>query len=118
MYTNTKVTLYRLVDGKYKRDIADAFYQDTANSTFSRTGLTSGIKVNVIIPYNGTQYSFTTGKDYVVKGVCDVELDISSPQKHSESMKQLKEMNFVTVMLADCNLFGSECMRHYELGCE
>lgn len=118
MYTNTKITLYRLVDKKYERSVHDVFWNDKKISNFNKTGLTTCDTALVLIPHNGIDLTFITGKDYIVKGECEIQIDNTTPQLFSNSMKALKEYGYYTIMSADAKLFGSKDMWHYKLSCK
>lgn len=118
MFTNGKVTLYSLADGVYQRIIIDAFYSSTKISKFDKIGLSTSGTAIVYIPHKGVDLTFTTGKDFIVNGECLLELDNSTPQKLSESLKALKEYDFVTIISVDPKLYGSVNMWHYHLSCK
>lgn len=118
MYTNTKVTLYRLIGGVYVRSIHNAFYTENKISNFEKTGLSTCDTAKVIIAHSGVDLSFTTGKDYIVNGECPLLIDNATQQTLSESLKRLKEYGFLTITSADAKLFGSADMWNYQLSCK
>lgn len=119
MYTNSTITLYRLINGAYERSGLSAFYNSTQISTFNKTGNTTSDTITVFIPYveQLKKLKFTTGKDYIVKGLCDISIDCTTDKALSDSLKLLKTHDFVTIMSADTKTYGSQSMWHYQLSC-
>ena len=146
MYTNTGATLYNYdrdkATGKvtYRRTyLRNVFWDDSKQSNVLKSGLTSVESVNISIPFDvdteGKTYkspkeylnsidkdnSFTftaNSQDLIVKGIIDYEIDNSSSQKISESLSYLKN-NYdyvMTISIVDMKDFGSENMRHWEIG--
>lgn len=146
MYTNTGATLYNYdrdkATGKvtYRRTyLRNVFWDDSKQSNVLKSGLTSVESVNISVPFDvdaeGKTYkspkeylnstdkdnSFTftaNSQDLIVKGIIDYEINNSSSQKISESLSYLKN-NYdyvMTISIVDMKDFGSENMRHWEIG--
>ena len=146
MYTNTGATLYNYdrdkTTGKvtYRRThLRNVFWDDSKQSNVLKSGLTSVESVNISVPFDvdaeGKTYkspkeylnstdkdnSFTftaNSQDLIVKGIIDYEIDNSSSQKISERLSYLKnKYDYVmTISIVDMKDFGSENMRHWEIG--
>ena len=118
MFTNASGTLYSYQNGAYTRTFfPEVFWDECKQSNVIKSGNVNSDSVTVFLP-NVSGLSFTTGKDLIVKGLCEFEIDSSTSQKLSESLKYLKEnYSFLTVTTALPADYGSEDMRHYELGC-
>lgn len=146
MYTNTGATLYNYDRDKttdkvtYRRThLRNVFWDDSKQSNVLKSGLTSVESVNISVPFDvdaeGKTYkspkeylnstdkdnSFTftaNSQDLIVKGIIDYEINNSSSQKISESLSYLKN-NYdyvMTISIVDMKDFGSENMRHWEIG--
>jgi hypothetical protein len=119
MYTNSSATLYRYQNGSYKRTyFPSVFWDECKQSNIIKSGNVNSDSVTVFLPYLSS-LSFSTGKDLIIKGKCECEIDSSTQQKLSESLKYLKD-NYImlTVMVADLKDYGSKDMWHYELSCK
>jgi len=123
MYKNADITLYAYYEGKYTRHpIENVFWDEVKQSNIIKSGLTTADSVKIFIPAENLPegIKFTTGKDLIVKGIVDFEIDNTSQQTISASLKTLKE-NFdtvVTVMVVDKKLYGSPRMQHIQLSCK
>ena len=123
MYTNADITLYACPDGKYTRyPIKDVFWEDVKQSNVLKSGLSTADSVRVFIPANSLPggIKFTTGKDLIVKGIVDFEVDNTSQSTISASLKTMKEAydRVVTVSVVDDKLYGSPRMQHIQLSCK
>lgn len=122
MYTNADITLYSFKDNKYTRKlIVGVFWDEVRQSNFLKTGVANTDSVSIYIPLANVTDSleFTTGKDLIVKGIVDYEVDNTSQVTISTSLKELKELhNFVTLTSCDKKLYGSPNMQHYLLSCK
>ena len=69
--------------------------------------------------FNGhTDLQFTKGKDLLIEGACEIEIDSTDARKQSESMDKLVKAGAYTIMLADYKKYGSKSMQHWELSCK
>ena len=123
MYTNADITLYACPDGKYTRhEIKGVFWEDVKQSNVLKSGLSTADAVRMFIPAKNLPggVKFTTGKDLVVKGIVDLEVDNTSQQTISTSLKTMKETydRVVTVSVVDDKLYGSPMMQHIQLSCK
>lgn len=121
MYTNADMTLYHWNGTGYDRkEIKKVFWSDSHISNIGKTGQTDADKVFISIPESSAVLlNVTTGKDLVVKGICQLEFDNTDQKMQSESLKLLKaECEVFNVNAFDPKLYGSEAMRHYELSCK
>lgn len=119
MYTNASGTLYSYQNGTYTRTCyPDIFWDECKQSNIIKSGNVNSDSVSVYLP-NVSGLSFTPSKDLIVKGLCEFEIDSTTQQKLSESLKYLKDnYGFLTVTVADFKDYGSEDMWHYELSCK
>lgn len=65
-----------------------------------------------------TDLQFTEGKDLLIEGACEIEIDSTDARKQSESMDKLVKAGAFTIMLADYKKYGTQSMRHWELSCK
>ena len=65
-----------------------------------------------------TDLQFTDGKDLLIEGACEIEIDTTDARKQSESMDKLVKAGAYTIMLADYKKYGSKSMQHWELSCK
>lgn len=123
MYTNADITFYACPDGKYTRhEIKGVFWEDVKQSNIIKSGLSTADSVKVFIPASNLPggIKFTTGKDLIVKGIVEFEVDNTSQQSISVSLKTMKETydRVVTVSVVDDKLYGSPRMQHIQLSCK
>ena len=121
MYTNADITLYSYVDNKYIRKvIKDVFWNEVKESNTLKSGLNTADSVKIFVPLENMPVAkITTGKDIIVKGAIELEVDNTSQATQSASLNQLKkDYQFVTVSSCDAKLFGSKHMQHYVLSCK
>lgn len=65
-----------------------------------------------------TDLQFTDGKDLLIEGACEIEIDTTDARKQSESMDKLVKAGAYTIMLADYKKYGSKSMQHWEVSCK
>lgn len=123
MYTNADITLYACPDGKYTRcEIKGVFWEDVKQSNVLKSGLSTADAVRIFIPVESLPggIKLTAGKDWIVKGIVDDEIDNTSNQTISASLKALKDTydRVVTVSVVDDKLYGSPRMQHIQLSCK
>lgn len=120
MYTNADMTLYHWNGSGYERKVVEkVFWDDTKISNITKTGRTDSDSVKILVPASSAVLSVTTGRDLVVKGKCETEIDSTSQATDSESVRALKaEHEVFTVNAFDSKLYGSSRMRHYALSCK
>jgi len=126
MFTNADVTLY-LYSKEGKKDtytrlpVEEVFWDEVEGATLLKTGQKNTASVLMVIPLENltSPITFTPGKDLVVYGVVDDEIDSADQKALSESLTGLKARHqYRTIMTADAKLYGSESMHHYELTCK
>ena len=126
MFTNADATLYL-----YRKDeknvsylrqpIEEVYWEDVRQSTFLKTGQRDAASALLVIPFESLTdpLMLTQGKDLVVKGIVEDEIDGSTPEALSKAMATLKEKyHYLTVTTVDEYLYGSESVQHYELSCK
>lgn len=126
MFTNADATLYLYrKDGKnvsyFRQPIEEVYWEDVRQSTFLKTGQRDAASVLLVIPFESLTdpLMLTQGKDLVVKGIVEDEIDGSTPETLSKSLAALKEKyHYLTVTTVDEYLYGSESVQHYELSCK
>nr|WP_308743206.1 DUF6751 family protein [uncultured Anaerocolumna sp.] len=121
MYTNADITVYTLSDGYKTHHIEGVFWDESKQSNVIKSGLSTIDSITIYVPFENipSEIKFTTGKDYIVKGLINDTIDNSSPQKYSETFAALKKKHDVfTLSVCDKKDYGSEDMRHYELACK
>lgn len=65
-----------------------------------------------------TDLQFTKGKDLLIEGACEIEIDSTYARKQSESMDRLVKAGAFTIMLADYKKYGTQSMQHWEVSCK
>lgn len=126
MFTNADVTLYLYQkSGKnvsyLRKPIEAVYWEDVRQSTFLKTGQRDAVSVLLVIPLESLTepIAFSQGKDLVVKGIIEDEIDSSSQEMLSKSLTAMKEKyHYLTVTTVDERLYGSESVQHYELSCK
>ena len=126
MFTNADATLYLYrksgKDVNYLRQpVEEVYWEDVQQSTFLKTGQRDAASVMLVIPLESLAEPliFTKGKDLVVKGIVEDEIDGSSQEALSKSLAVLKEKHhYLTITTVDERLYGSESVQHYELSCK
>ncbi|MCD8279371.1 DUF6751 family protein [Enterocloster citroniae] len=126
MYTNADVTLYLYSkEGKAEKytrmPIEGVYWEDVRQSTYLKTGQRDSTSVLLVIPLESLDgpIKLTQGKDLIVKGIIEDEIDCSSQEAISKSLAALKASHgFLTVVTVDERLYGSESVQHYELACK
>lgn len=116
MITNTILTIYHFADDAYRRITTRGLYTETGTAAFEKTGLTAAHKATVYVPFS-EQISITPGKDFLVNGMCELDLDTTTQRTLSAGIAQLMAAGGVTIMAADCKQYGSAHMWHYKLLC-
>lgn len=121
MKPNADITLYHFADGKYTRQVIKGVYWFAVKqSNVIKSGLTSADSVSIHIPITSVDnLEITTSKDLVISGIIDMEIDNTSQQAQSASLKELNSLYEVhTVTAYDPKLYGSRRLQHYELSCK
>ena len=126
MFTNADATLYLYrKEGKnvsyLRQPIEEGYWEDVRQSTFLKTGQRDAASVLLVIPFESLTdpIMLTQGKDLVVKGIVEDEIDGSTPEALSKSLATLKEKyHYLTVTTVDEYSYGSESVQHYELSCK
>ncbi|RHV69838.1 hypothetical protein DXB18_01290 [Clostridium sp. OM02-18AC] len=126
MFTNADATLYLYrEDGKnvsyLRQPIEEVYWEDVRQSTFLKTGQRDAASALLVIPFESLTdpLMLTQGKDLVVKGIIEDEIDGNTPETLSQSLAALKEKyHYLTVTTVDEYLYGSESVQHYELSCK
>ena len=60
---------------------------------------------------------FTGGKDFLIEGDADIDVDVSDEKAKSETIQRLKKAGAKTIKSAEYKKMGSHNMRHWELSC-
>lgn len=126
MFTNAACTLYLycITEGQesyVRRPVEGVYWEDVRQASFLKTGQKNAVTALVVIPAESLSgaIKFTQGKDLIVKGIVNDEIESTSPVAFSETMAEFKKKhNFLTVVSIDERLYGSESVRHYELSCK
>lgn len=121
MRPNADITLYHYKDGEYiRRVIKNVYWFAVKQSNVLKTGLVNTDSVSIHIPISSTDsLEITTSKDLIVKGIVTMEIDNTSQQTQSASLKALNNLYEVhTVTAYDPKLYGSRRLQHYELSCK
>lgn len=117
MYANTSCTLYLQKNGYKKILIDKCFLTDTSIASMNKQGRT--YNESAFCMFDGhTDLQFTKGKDLLIEGACEIEIDSTDARKQSESMDKLVKAGAFTIMLADYKKYGTEAMHHWELSCK
>lgn len=117
MYTNTSCTLYLKSNGYKKVFIDKCFLTKTSIASMNKQGRT--YNESAFCMFDGhTDLQFTEGKDLLIEGACEIEIDSTDARKQSESMDRLVKAGTFTIMLADYKKYGSKSMQHWELSCK
>ena len=117
MYANTSCTLYLQKNGYKKILIDKCFLTDTSIASMSKQGRT--YEESAFCMFKGhTDLQFTNGKDLLIEGDCEIEIDSTDARKQSESMDKLVKAGAFTIMRADYKKYGTEAMHHWELSCK
>ena len=117
MYTNTSCTLYLKSNGYKPLLIPHCFYTETSISSASKTGLDYSESAFCMFKTDD-QLVFTNGHDFMIAGSVIINVDSSSDQGLSDSLKQLQKAGAKTIMKVDYKGYGSAGMRHWELSCK
>lgn len=121
MYTNADITVYTHADGYKRHEIEGVFWDESKQSNMIKSGLSTIDAITIYIPFESIPFgvNFTTAKDHIIKGIVNDEIDNTSQQTYSASLNALKaKYDVFTLSTRDKKDFGSEDMRHYELGCK
>lgn len=117
MYTNSFCTLYLKSRNYQPVSIPHCFYTDTSISSASKTGLDYSESAFCIFKTDD-HLVFTNGHDFLIAGSVIINVDFSSDQGLSDSLKQLQNAGAKTIMRADYKDYGTARMRHWELSCK
>lgn len=126
MFTNADCTLYLYSkEGKTEKytrtPVEGVYWEDVKQSSFLKTGQRNAVTALVVIPIESLNgpITFTQGKDLIVKGNVEDEIDCTDQKTMSESLARLKKnYDCLTVVSVDERLYGSEAVWHYELSCK
>lgn len=121
MRPNTDITLYHYADGKYTRQVIKGVYWFAVKqSNVIKSGLVNADEVSIHIPVTSIDsLEITTSKDLVINRIVEMEIDNTSQQTQSASLKALNQAyNVFTVTAFDPKLYGSRRLQHYELSCK
>jgi hypothetical protein len=118
MMFDTIITHYHFNNGQYtKTIIKEIFWDNVKSSNILKSGLVNADSTKILIKTD-VSINFNLGRDLIVKGEVNYNIDNSTEQKISEGIKYLKD-NFkevVTVSAVDEKLFGG--LSHIELSCK
>ena len=119
MYTNTGITLYLYLNGKYKRKYIDkVFWNERKASNVIKSGMSNADSLKIFIPYT-EDIEFTPARDIIARGKIDYKINAESEKTIAESKKHL-QINYEVVTISSCDkkLYGNKRMWHYELSCK
>lgn len=128
-------------DTKYRRTyLRDVFWDDIKQSNVVKSGLATIESVKIYVPFDvdteGKTYksskeynklsdeekdnSFTfiaNSQDLIIKGIIDYDIDNTNKNTISESLSYLRNnYNVMTISVVDEKDYGSERMKHWEIG--
>lgn len=113
MYSNGIATIYRLLNGKYTRLRLPCFWSGRSNASTGKIGETESDTVSVYLP---RVLPCTPQKDLIVKGSVTLDVDNTTDEAQSASLKSLFDTYDVhTIMSCKVCDYGSAAMRHTEL---
>ena len=116
MKNTTKVTIYHKGTAWTKTVYEGAFWDDDKQARIAKTGLSNADSLYVSIPLDkAPELTITNGKDYIVKGECNIVIDASTSAKESASIKEILNVGY-TITTCSKKDHGSKRMRHWELG--
>lgn len=120
MYSNSSMTVFRLIDKKYERIfIPKVLWDESVSSTVSKRGQMPDCKVRVFIRLSEVEPSFTLDPehDIAVKGLTNFEFDNTDERTQSESFHTLRKEcgKIYSVLSCDKKDFGSLRMRHFDV---
>lgn len=121
MKPNADITLYHYTNNKYTRQVIKGVYWFAVKqSNVIKSGLVSADSISIHVPISSAdKLEITTSKDLVVNGIVDMEIDNTSQQTQSSSLKALQDTHDTfTVTAFDPKLYGSRRLQHYELSCK
>ena len=118
MKNTTKVTIYHLSGTAWTRTVYEgAFWDDDQAAKIAKTGLSSADRLYVSIPLDkAPALEITKGKDFIVKGECNIEIDNASQATISASTKSLISAGAFIITTVSKKDHGSKGMHHWELG--
>lgn len=115
MTTNKTITIYLSSDGYSKLEVQAMAY-DSSVGTFDKTGLVLLDEQTFFIPYDAIgEVEITVGKDYIVLGQTDIEIDTTSNETMSNSLRALKEQGSAVVTHCNKHQYGTRNMWHYHI---
>lgn len=121
MKPNADITLYHYADGKYTRQVIKGVYWFAVKqSNVIKSGLVNADSVSIHIPATSVDnLEITTSKDLAINGIVEIDIDNTSQQTQSASLKALNgAYDVYTVTTFDPKLYGSRRLQHYELSCK
>ena len=114
MYSNTSCTIFLSAEGYKKIYIPRCFLVPSSNSYYTKEGLVSYYTAKCLFECD-KEINFTEGKDFLLEGEHDFNLEGASERAKSESLKALIDSKKYTVQRAMLKKYGSKNMWHYEL---
>lgn len=118
MLTESSCTLYLRKGEGFERCVVPAcHWQESLASNVLKSGLQDANGITVYVFEKDLDGDLrAAAQDLIVKGECDFTFDNSTPQKASESLRELNSrFEAHTVMSVDRLLYGSEELRHYKI---
>lgn len=118
MKNTIKVTIFHLNGANYEKKVySKCFWDEDQAQAIKKSGLASVDSLYVSIPYSvANSVPFTKGKDYIIQGETDLEIDNTSQKTQSEGITALKaRCNLFTINSTSLKNHGSKRMWHWEL---
>jgi hypothetical protein len=118
MKNTVKVTIFHLGANGYEKNVYDKCFWDEDQATaIKKSGLSSVDSLYVSIPYSEAQsLDINKGNDYILQGETTLEIDNTTQQTQSNSIKLLKAShNVLTISAGSLKNHGSKRMWHWEL---
>lgn len=116
MYKNGYITLY-LQSLNYQPITIESFITRREPNAFSKLGLS--YTENGFAMFQGySDMIFNEGKDFLIKGNVNVDVDTTDEKAISQTKKNIKDAGGMTIMTASYLDYGREKMHHWELSCK
>lgn len=121
MKKNVDITVFHVENGKYsKQEYSDCFWDADQAANIRKTGITNVDSLYISIPLaNAPNLKIAKAKDIVIQGKVDDEIDNTSQETQSISLKALnRKYECFTVNSYSKKDHGSPRMHHWELSCK
>lgn len=118
MKNTVEVTIFHLgPNGFVKSEYDKCFWDEDQASAIKKSGLASADGLYVSIPYSVVQnLEINKGKDYIIQGKTELEIDNTSQKTQSTSVADIKaNHNTFVINAMSLKNHGSKRMWHWEL---